>query len=99
LFQKISLHIAWRLQREDSNRSQMAEAFARIHGAEKVEKIRAVRDLIGSKVKLYSGHWIEHLGSEGGTRSPLRVAKIPKPHLFGIVSHSLITIERFRNRR
>ena len=33
----------------------MAEAFARIHGAEKVEKIRAVRDLIGSKVKTLLG--------------------------------------------
>jgi len=39
------------LQRQDSNRCQMAEAFARIKAGEKVEKFRAVRDLFEIKVK------------------------------------------------
>jgi hypothetical protein len=30
----------------------MADAFARINAGEKVEKFRAIRDLIGSKVKI-----------------------------------------------
>jgi hypothetical protein len=40
-----------------------------------------------AKSKLCSRHWIEHLRSEGGTRSPLRVVTIQaaKPQLFGIV--------------
>jgi arsenate reductase len=41
LFQNVSRHIAWWLQRQDSNRRQMAEAFARIHGGEKVEAYSA----------------------------------------------------------
>jgi hypothetical protein len=51
LFQKVSLHIAWWLQRQESNRGQMADAFARINAGEKIEKFRAVHDLIGGKVK------------------------------------------------
>jgi hypothetical protein len=53
-----------------------------------------------AKEKLCLRRWSEHSRSEGGTRSPLRVAKIyaAKPQLFGISNHSMITIERFRNR-
>ncbi len=37
----LALHIAWWLQRQDSNRRQLADAFARIHGGEKVEAYSA----------------------------------------------------------